>query len=70
MSRKHISQQQIRQAALALRNAEGDLVKLAALAVLAKLRADQDSTVHDWIDTALVNVRTALELIDRGDAKP
>ena len=70
VSRKHISQQQIRQAALALRNAEGDLVKLADLAVLAKLRAEPDSTVHDWIDTALVNVRTALELMDRGDAKP
>ena len=51
MSRKRISQQQIRQAALALRNAEGELVRLADLAVLARLRADEDSTVCDWIET-------------------
>jgi hypothetical protein len=70
MIRKRISQQQIRQAALALRSAEGELVKLADLAVLARLRADENATVSDWLETALAHVRTVLELIDRGDAKP
>jgi hypothetical protein len=53
-------------AVLRLRNAEHDLAKIADLAVLSRLPADHDTTVRDWIGTALVNVRAALELIDRG----
>ena len=51
-------------AVMALRYAERDLAKLADLAVLTKLPADDDSTCTDRINAALASVRAALAVID------
>lgn len=53
-------------AVMALRYAERDLARLADLAVLTKLPADDHSTCTDRINAALASIRAALAVIDGG----
>jgi hypothetical protein len=53
-------------AVMALRYAERDLAKVADLAVLTKLPADNQSSCTDRINAALASVRAALAVIDGG----
>ena len=55
-------------AVMALRKAERDLARLADLAILQMLPADDHGSCAEGIRAALANVRAALALIDRAAA--
>jgi hypothetical protein len=61
-----INHHSVRTAVMALRHAEHDLARLADLAVLSQLPMEDKTSCAGWIKHALVNVRTALALLDRG----